>query len=682
MVLAASHLTAQGEQTSSSEHVDASVAVEKRLVIVGGGMSGYGLCDRLVRLGVADDYRITIIGDEPVPAYDRVNLSSYFSGRTLDDLVLASRHWYQNNGIDLQTGRRVCEIDRSAMFVVDDHGDRYAYDHLVLATGSHAFVPPIEGSDSEGVFVYRTIDDLRAIREHCRSTKASRGAVIGGGLLGLEAAQVLMDLGLAVDVVEMAPGLMPRQLDAEESKVLEDGIREMGVSVHLVRRTKAIVSFPAGRMRLEFENAEALSVDLLIIAAGVRPNDQLARQSGLETGERYGIVVDSELRTSDPNISAIGECVSFQDHVFGLVAPCYRMADVLAGRLGGSSETFEGADESAELKLLGIQVATLGKSIGESPGGRLLKYRSGSGYRTLLVERGRVAGASCVGDWEELAQVRQAIAKRSRLWPWQRKRFINTGSPWTPGGALPVTQWPADATICSCLSLSKQSIVEIIDAGVCDVEVIGKRCGAGTACGSCRGLVAELAGRSDEVNRVPGATVMLAASTIASLIVILWWVLPAIPIASSVQDSWYSIDRAIRSDVGRQVSGFSLVALTLIGLIFSLRKRNDWFRFGSYGFWRATHGVLGTAVLIGMVIHTGLKLGSNLNFLLGVCFLAATFIGAIAGIVSSIEGRATGSLALLIRRWRPRLTRTHLWVTWPLPVLIVMHILSFYWFSD
>ncbi|QDV46347.1 Nitrite reductase [NAD(P)H] [Stieleria neptunia] len=653
-----------------------------RLVIVGGGMAGFGLCDRLVRSGVIQGYDVTVIGDEPLPAYDRVNLSTYFEGRSAEELLLAPRDWYQKHHIELVTGRRIERIDREQRMVFDQDGSLYPYDQLVLATGSHAFVPPIRGCDSEGVFVYRTIADLESIRDYCASRNVRRGGVIGGGLLGLEAAKILMDLGLSVSVIEMAPGLMPRQLDADAAGLLKRKIKSLGVDVQLVRRTESIAVVDEG-IRIEFSNASDLHVDLLVVAAGVRPNDKLAEAAGLEIGPRRGVKVNACLQTSDPDIFAIGECASFNDHVFGLAAPCFRMADVLAQRLAGGDTTFNGADESAELKLMGVQVATLGTTIGEFAGGNVVTHHDESGYRKLLTERGRIVGASCVGPWDELPQVRQAIAKRARLWPWQRKRFLNTGSPWSPGGAMPVTDWPADAIVCSCLSVSKSTIVELIDDGKPDVEQIALACGASTACGSCRGLVGQLAGAATaEPVVVPGARTMMVASVLALLAGLAWWVVPPIPLTDSVQSSWRAVESIWRSDLGRQVSGFTLVGLTLLGLVFSLRKRLSWFHWGSYGFWRAAHGVLGTAVLLGVALHTGMRLGHNLNFLLAVCFLSAATLGAVAGITSSLESRASGNLGMWIRRWRPRLSRMHLWVTWPLPILIALHVLGFYWFSD
>lgn len=657
-----------------------------KLVIVGNGMAGYGICDRLHRNGSLDRFEVTVIGEEETPAYDRVNLSKVFDGASPDELLLADSNWYRQQKIELCTGRRVVSIDRIGRTVIDDRDQTYPYDHLILATGSRAWVPPIPGADVPGVFVYRSLSDLMRIKQFVVDRKATRGAVIGGGLLGLEAAKVLRDLGLKTSVIEMAPGLMPRQLDARGAELLKQRVESIGVDIHLVRRTESVSQLDGGRLKLRFSNADDSIVDILIVAAGVRPNDQLAEGSGLEKGPHGGFVVDESLATTDPNISAVGECASFRDHVYGLVAPCYRMADVLADRLAGGNTMFRGADESAELKLLGVQVVTLGRTIGESPGVIPLVHRAENGYRKVLIEQGRVVGATCVGPWQELPQIRQAINRQQFLWPWQRTRFTRTGTPWAPGGALPVAQWPDDSVVCSCLGVTKVKVKHTIDSlggsGQVSVEQIARSCGASTACGSCRPLVAELAGGASERVSVPGSGVMLVASLLALVLSLLFFILTPPGFAESVQSAYRRIDVLWRSDFARQCTGFTLLGVTAVGMLFSFRKRLKQFRWGNYGLWRALHGVLGVTALFMMAVHTGMRLGANLNFALGVCFFLTVVLGAAAGVFSSMENRVSGTTSLLIRQWRGRMAKIHLWVTWPLPILIALHVLGFYWFRD
>lgn len=651
----------------------------ERVVIVGGGMAGFGLCERLVSSGTIQRLSVTVLGDEPQPAYDRVNLSKLFQGRTADDLLLAKPSWYAEHKIKLHTGRRIVRIDRKSKIVVDDQGASHVYDRLVLATGSYAYVPPIPGADLPGVFVYRTMNDLLSIQQYVDCTRARAGIVIGGGLLGLEAAKVLFDLGLHTSVVEMAPGLMPRQLDATAAKLLREKVEEIGVEVHTVRRTERFEKTADG-IRVRFGNASAYDVDVVVVAAGVRPRDELAKSAGLLIGARGGIVVNQQLVTSDSNIHAIGECASYRDYVYGLVAPCYRMADVLAQVIAGDDARFNGADESAELKLLGVKVAALGKAIGQTSG-VVMTHQSEKGYRKLLLEQGRVVGAACVGDWDELPMLRQAINKQTRLWPTQRTRFRRFGTPWAAGGMLSPIDWPDDAVICSCHAVTRGAISNAISGGCATLEQLAVATGASTACGGCRGLVCELAGASRETIAVPWTNALTGVSVLTLVVALSFVLMTPMPIAQSVQAGWRNVDILWRDDVARQATGFSTLGLMAASMIFSLRKRVPRFSQGSYGFWRALHGLLGVAMLVGVGVHTGMRLGENMNFVLGIVVLAVTMVGALAGIVSSLEFKVNGTLLMRVRWWRPVITKLHFWITWPLPVLIAFHILSFYWFG-
>ncbi len=645
-------------------------------------MAAHGLCKRLIDLGIAERHQITIFGDEKHRCYDRVNLSKFFEGKLADDLLLSKDDWYEENGIEFLTGRVITSIDRRAKQLIDSRGNRFDYDQLVLATGSHAWMPPISGNDSPGVFVYRTLDDLRRIKEHVDRVDAKVGTVIGGGLLGLESAKVLMDLGLQTSVVEMAPGLMPRQLDHRAAARLKEHVESIGVDVHLVRRTEKIVANDDGGLTLHFNNTSPTQVDILIVAAGVRANDQLAKSAGLPTGTRGGFVVDYRLQTADPNIFAIGECAAFDDHLYGLVAPCYRMADVLARRLAGEETYFLGADESAELKLLGIPVVVLGRAIGQSASCVVLAQEDERGYRKIIMEQGRFAGAACVGQWEQLPLIRHAIHRNKSLWPTQRTRFEKTGSPWSTTNKISVNDWPDNSVVCSCLGITKATLTEQISLGVTDVQELSQATNAATACGSCRSLLCDLAGAPAETSVPAGTHTMMVASMTAALCLVAFVATSPIQFAQSVQESWRNVDVLWRSDFSRQVTGYSTLALTLLGLVFSLRKRFNWFQWGSYALWRSIHGLLGTAVLLALAVHTGFSLGDNLNLVLAIVFLGTAALGSAAGIVSSLESRASGMRAMALRLWRPRLTRLHLWLFWPLPALIAIHVFTFYWFSD
>ncbi|MEM6655819.1 MAG: FAD-dependent oxidoreductase, partial [Planctomycetota bacterium] len=291
---------------------DSQLKTKSPLVVVGAGMAAYELFRRLADAGALPGYSVTVVGEEPRPCYDRVNLTECFSAKQPDDLLLASADWYAENDIQLLTNVRVAEIDRQQRVIKGDDGREIPYQHLVLATGSTPFVPPIAGTDLEGVFVYRTIEDIDAIKAY--APKCSSAAVLGGGLLGLEAGKALYDLKLDAHVIEMAAGLMPRQLNADAATLLKQEVESLGVNVHVLRRTESIEA-DGDRRVINFHGHDPLEVDMVVISAGIRPRDDLARAADLEIGPRGGIVVDDKLATSDPQIYAIGECVCFDQQL-------------------------------------------------------------------------------------------------------------------------------------------------------------------------------------------------------------------------------------------------------------------------------------------------------------------------------------------------------------------------------
>ncbi|WP_312155731.1 FAD-dependent oxidoreductase, partial [Pseudomonas sp.] len=379
--------------TASGEHL-------QRLVIVGNGMVGHHCVEQLVERGALARFEVRVFGEERQRAYDRVHLSEYFAGSDAETLAMCPSDFYTGHGVHLHLGEAVVDIDRERCEVVTAEG-RYGYDQLILATGSYPFVPPIEGSSGTARLVYRTLDDLDAIR--AAAADARRGVVVGGGLLGLEAANALKSLGLEAHVVEFAPRLMPVQLDGEGGAALKAQIEALGVGVHLSRATQSISAGEAYRYRMNFDGGEFLETDLIVFSAGIRPQDALGRSCGLDIAPRGGVVIDNDCRTSDSQIFAIGECASWNGSVFGLVAPGYSMARNLAARLlGEASSPFTGADMSTKLKLLGVDVGSIGDAHGATPGSRSYRFidEANAAYRRLVVDASgkHVLGAVLIGD--------------------------------------------------------------------------------------------------------------------------------------------------------------------------------------------------------------------------------------------------------------------------------------------
>ncbi len=466
----------------------------KRLVVVGNGMVGHRFCERLVELKVTNQFAVTVFGEEPRAAYDRVHLSEFFAGRGVAALALTSPDWYAERGLDLRLGRAVVAMDRERCEIEAAGGERFGYDALVLASGSTPFVPPIPRVDLPGVFLYRTIDDLGAIQAWARTSK--RAAVIGGGLLGLEAAKAVLDMGLEAHVIEYTDRLMPRQLDAMGAALLRSAVEALGVHVHLGVATEAVIGEQCVSA-LRFTDRPELPVDMVIISAGIRPRDELARSAGLAVSERGGIAVSDALETSDPRIFAIGECAVHRGVHYGLVAPGYEMANTLARRFAGEDAHFEGADLSAKLKLLGIEVASFGDYFAdlERPDeirSLIFEDRAEGVYQKLLFDRElkRLLGGVLVGDAGPYLRL-QSHAKTQASLP-EHPRELLFGS----GGAAASTsaaELPDTAQICSCNNVSKGQLICAIAAQELTTLAAVKTCTkAATGCGGCQPAVVQI----------------------------------------------------------------------------------------------------------------------------------------------------------------------------------------------
>ncbi|MGW7366587.1 nitrite reductase large subunit NirB [Streptomyces sp. NPDC054841] len=457
------------------------------IVLVGHGMVGQRFLEALAERGVTGRARVVVLCEEPRPAYDRVQLTSYFSGRTPDELSLVEEGFMARHGIELFLGDPAERIDREARTVTSRAGRTFRYDTLVLATGSYPFVPPVPGKDAEGCFVYRTIEDLLAIEEYAMTSRT--GVVVGGGLLGLEAAGALKGLGLDTHIVEFAPRLMPVQVDDGGGAALLRTIEGMGLTVHTGVGTQEIVTAEGTATGMKLSDGSELSTDLVVFSAGVRPRDQLARDMGIDVGERGGIVVDERCRTSDPSVYAIGECALASDgRVYGLVAPGYEMAttvaDVLADETAESS--FTGADMSTKLKLLGVDVASFGDAHGTAEGCLDVVYsdsRAGVYKKLVVSPEGTLLGGVLVGDADSYGMLRPLTGSVPPVSPEQLVLPAGAGAP----VALGPSALPDDAVICSCHNVTKGAICE--HTSLPEVKKCTK---AGTGCGSCVKVIGQL----------------------------------------------------------------------------------------------------------------------------------------------------------------------------------------------
>jgi nitrite reductase (NADH) large subunit len=478
------------------ERTERSTTDQHTVVVIGNGMVGHRFIDKLHTLDTEKRFRVVTFCEESRPAYDRVQLTKYFETRNPEALQLADQNWYRERGVRLLLGERATRVDRQRRAVLSSSGEWIAYDHAIFATGSLPFVPPIPGTNKQGVHVYRTIEDLEAIARHAGSAK--RAVVLGGGLLGLEAAKAAHDMGLETHVVEFAPRLMPRQLDEGAARLLGVRIKELGVHIHLNRAVVQVLGEEAVT-GIGFDDGSSLDADMLIISTGIRPRDDLARDCGLTVGNRGGIGVDDNLKTNDPNIFAIGECALHRNVVYGLVAPGYEMAETVAKSLTGEIATFQGIDQSAKLKLLGVEVASLGNpfadnatSAGERPARSIVYEDLVHGiYKKLVVSDDckQLLGAILVGDTSEYAGLLHLVRTQAELPP-APEQLILGARDGSGGGPLPL---PDTAQVCSCNNVTRGDICTAIKEKSCATMADLKTCTkAGTGCGGCIPLVTDL----------------------------------------------------------------------------------------------------------------------------------------------------------------------------------------------
>lgn len=474
------------------------------IVLVGHGMVGQRFLEALAERGLTATHRVVVLCEEPRPAYDRVQLTSYFSGRTPEDLSLTDLTFIEDHGIELHVGDPAEHVDREARTVTARSGLVVGYDVLVLATGSYPFVPPVPNKDAEGCFVYRTIEDLLAIEEYARS-RAKTGAVVGGGLLGLEAAGALKGLGLTSHIVEFAPRLMPVQVDEGGGAALLRTIEDMGLSVHTGVGTQEIVVDDSGAVTgMKLSDGSELATDMVVFSAGVRPRDQLARDCGLAVGERGGISVDEQCRTvTDPHVFAIGECALASDgRVYGLVAPGYEQAETAAATIAEDEASFTGADLSTKLKLLGVDVASFGDAHGTAEDCLDVVYsdsRAGLYKKLVIGKDGTLLGGILVGDAEAYGTLRAFTGSVPPVAPESLVLPAGAGAP----AALGPSALPDDAVVCSCHNVTKGTIRGAVTDHSCTTVPEVKKCTkAGTGCGSCVKVLGQLLDAELEANGV------------------------------------------------------------------------------------------------------------------------------------------------------------------------------------
>ncbi|UCE88415.1 MAG: NAD(P)/FAD-dependent oxidoreductase [Pseudomonadota bacterium] len=643
------------------------------VIVVGAGPVGIRTVQALVKREPTTP--IVLYGDEPWAPYNRVRLSSLVAGEVKLGGLANEPRLPVDARVIAHYNAAVVDIDRDARSVSDAHGNVQQYSSLVLATGSRPHVPGIPGIDKRGVFTFRNLDDAQRLM--ARQARSRRTVVLGGGLLGLEAARAMQRQNTEVVVVDHTNRLMSRQLDDTGAELLREhvlahGIQSvLGVAVDALAGddTVAGVCLRGGR---------TIECDTVIVAAGIRPNVELALQAGLAIGK--GIRVNDAMQTTDPDIFAVGECAEHRGRVYGLVAPGLEQAEVAAHCILGGDSDYAGSVQASRLKVLGTPVFSMGR-VGEEENPLEVTtvtyaHPENGVYRKLAVRRRRLVGAIAVGEWEELGRIQEGVTRQRLVGPWQLKRFRDTGQLWPLEEARSVCDWPASATVCNCTGVTRGQLSDAIAGGAVTVDALMASTGASSVCGGCRPLIGELAQTTEPPAPERGYRTLLATGIIALVFAVLVASALQVPYSGSVEVPW-QWDLLWRDSLAKQITGFTTLGLSLALLSLSLRKRWKRFSRGAFPVWRMVHVVLGLAALIALLLHTGMRMGANLNYLLMLSFVGLIGIGTLAAGVISTAHRFDASLG---RRLRNLSVWGHILLFWPLPALLGFHIVKAYYF--
>ncbi len=460
-----------------------------KLVVIGNGMAGARFVEDLLARDHQKHFSITMFGDEPGGNYNRILLSSLLAGtyKNESDIDLNPLDWYRENNIALHAGVRAAGIDRHTKIVYGEDGRAEAYDKLVIATGSRPFIPNIEGLNKAGVFSFRTLEDCRKIAEYARNGPKS-AAVIGGGLLGLEAARGLQNFGLDVSVVHLGPALMQQQMDLPAAAILNKSLEKLKVNVLLNKSTSAILGSDRV-LGLRFADGATLECDMVVISTGIRANWEIAAGCGLAV-ER-GIIVDDQMRTGDPDIYAVGECAQHRGRMYGLVGPLWEQTKVLADHLSGKEAAYEGSKLATKLKVMGVEVASMGIIEPEEDEDEVIQFSEAKRgtYKKLIIRDGRLVGAILLGDISKAAYLMQAFDRGAPL-PEERLRLLfDLGDPPKP---VTFAEMSGDTQICNCNGVSKGQLIACVNSGNRTPKSVMASTRAGLGCGSCRVMVTEI----------------------------------------------------------------------------------------------------------------------------------------------------------------------------------------------
>ena len=635
------------QKTKSQDDINASE--DLRYLVIGFGPVSVRFVNELLRRKPNAD--VLLVGNEEVLPYNRVLLTVLLSGDVNYDNINLSLPNKENHPNFQTRAMKATSIDVEKQEVYDTSGKGYPYDRLIFATGARPFVPKIAGTDQSGVFTFRSLKDTEKLL--ARTSRARHVVIMGGGLLGLEAAKAMLRGNTQVTVIQQGNWLLNRQLDEKAATILQRKVESLGINVITQTGVREIQG--TGRVDgVVTRDKQFIECDTVLLCTGISPNIDLAIGK-VAVGK--GIIVDGQLKTTNDNIYAIGECCEHEGETYGLVSPGYEQAAILADHLSGGSSKYSGSLEVSRLKVVGESVISMGDAtdFNYQPFQREISYQKDNEYRKIVLRKGKIAGAVGIGDWPQAKRVQEHFLRQKKISLWRRNYFKFTGKLWIESDSNNVLNWSEQAIICQCNSINKGVITDCIQKKVTSVSDVITQTGAGSVCGSCKPLIQELfAG----LNQQDDATVAIEKehawfpTVIAVIVAAIIAFVPALAVSETVQKPAL-LEFLWNDHYWKQVTGFSLLGMSIVGLLFSLRKRMKKINFSQFAQWRFAHVFLGVACAVTLILHAGMHLGNNLNQILMIDFLLVLILGGIAGTIVSLNHQMNATQEILFMGSHP-----------------------------
>lgn len=669
-------------ETIDNDMSEASTSSDLDIIVVGSGPVGIYFINQLMqRLQDTSTATIKVFGGEPWKPYNRVRLTDVLSGKATQGSLFESEKLPDLPNITKYWNNPIQEINRHERYVIDSNGDKHSYKKLVLALGSDARVPSIKGTDLENVFTFRNLDEAQALIG--RQVGSRKTVIIGGGILGIEAAKAMQRFNTEVFCIEHSTRLMFSQLDDDASTYLEEYLNEQNIQTRINQRVLEITADDFNQSKVsgvKLASGEFIECDTVIISTGIIPNVKLARDSGIRIGR--GIRVDNQLETNIPSIYAIGECAEHNDQIYGLAAPGFEQASILAENLNGGEAQYLGSTSIAQLKVLNFPVFSMGETGDNVSSNKEYIYSDPENkiYRKLVIVNNRIKGVVALGEWTGRHRIQDAIENKRHIWFWKPPSFRSSGELWDEEES-DVINWPAEAIVCNCMRVNRGQLSSAINNGCENLEQLCNKTCAGTVCGSCKPLLHQLVESNEPMEAETGSKWLWGTSIVGALLLAIFFILPAFPFSKSLESPFSLLDSLWQTTFYKQVSGFTLLGLSVAALLISLRKRVAKFTWGIFPYWRIAHVILGFLTLVVIFLHTGFRLGNELNFILATTFSCLLLVGIVASALIAKEHQLTQQFSQrLLLRVRKMSILTHILLFWPIPALLGFHILKSYYF--